>query len=45
VAPVEYDAAVLDWLVRLGWLLEGEAADRSAVGRAIGAMLAASSRR
>src|SRR5215831_11597628 len=39
VAPVEYDAAVVDWLVKLSWLLEGEACDRDAVGRAIGAMV------
>ena len=45
VAPIEFDGAVFDWLVRLGWLLESEACDRQLVGRAIGAMLAASARR
>jgi hypothetical protein len=45
VALVEYDAAVLDFLIRLHWLGESEACDRQAVGRAIGAMVAASARR
>jgi hypothetical protein len=45
VAAVEYDAAVIDFLIRTHWLLEGEAPDRAAVGRAIGAMIAASARR
>ena len=45
VAPIEYDGLVLDWLVRLGWLLEAEACDRDAVGAAVSRMLAASARR
>lgn len=45
VAPIEFDGAVLDWLVRLGWLLESEACDRAAVGSAVSRMLAASARR
>jgi hypothetical protein len=32
-------------LIKLKWLLETEVTDRDAVGRAIGAMLAASARR
>jgi len=31
VAPVEFDAAVLDWSVKLHWLTEAEASDRDAV--------------
>jgi len=45
VAQVEYGAAELDFLIKLKWLLETEVTDRDAVGRAIGAMLAASARR
>jgi len=45
IAPIEFDGQVIDWLIRLHWLDEGEACDRAAVGKAIGAMLAASSRR
>src|SRR5262249_46497150 len=40
VAAVEFDGEVLSWLIRLGWLLEADA-----VGKAIGAMIAASARR
>jgi len=42
---VEFDGAVIDFLIRLGWLLEREAADRKLVGKAIGALIAASARR
>ena len=45
VAAVEFDGEVLSWLIRLGWLLEADASDRDAVGKAIGAMIAASARR
>jgi hypothetical protein len=44
-ATVEYDAAVVDFLIKNLWLAETECADREAVGRAIGAMIAASARR
>ena len=44
-ALVEFDASVLDLLVKLHWLQEGEASDRDAVGRAIGAMVADAARR
>jgi hypothetical protein len=36
---------VLDFLIKTRWLTEGEAADRDAVGRAIGAMIADAARR
>jgi hypothetical protein len=42
---VEYDGPVLDLLIRLHWLLEGEAADRDAVGSAITRMIADAARR
>src|SRR5262245_28147255 len=45
VYAVELGAAELDWLIRLQWLAEGEASDRDAVGRAIGAMLQDAARR
>ena len=45
VALVEYDGPVIDLLIKTRWLQEGEAGDRSAVGRAIGAMLADAARR
>ena len=45
VAQVEFDGQILSWLIKLGWLLESEAGDRCAVGRAIGAMVADSARR
>jgi hypothetical protein len=44
-ALVEFDAAVVDFLVKTHWLPADEIHDRDAVGRAIGAMLAASARR
>jgi hypothetical protein len=39
LAPVEVDAAVVDFLVRLHWLREGDAASRAQIGAAVGAML------
>ena len=45
VALVESDGPVLDLWIKTRWLQEGEAGDRSAVGRAIGAMLADAARR
>jgi hypothetical protein len=42
---VEFDGPVLDLLIRTGWLLEGEAADRDAVGSAITRMIADAARR
>jgi hypothetical protein len=45
VALVEYDGAVLDWLVRLHWLDEASASNRAAVGDAISRMVAASAKR
>ena len=33
------------WLIRLHWLTEDEAGDKQAVGRAVGALVAASARR
>jgi hypothetical protein len=36
---VEYDADVLDLLIALGWLREGEADDPKQVGRAITALM------
>jgi hypothetical protein len=44
VARVEYDGAVLDMLVRLGWLVDGAATDGAAVGRAITALIADSAK-
>jgi hypothetical protein len=42
---VEFDGPVVDMLVKLRWLQEGEACDRQAVGRAIAAMVADAARR
>jgi hypothetical protein len=42
---VELGGEELSWLVRLRWLTETEASDRSAVGRAIGAMISDAARR
>jgi hypothetical protein len=42
---VEFDGAVLDMLVKLGWLTEGEVGDRRLVGESIARLLAASARR
>jgi hypothetical protein len=36
---VVIDAVVLDWLVRLHWLADGDANDRAAIGAAISKML------
>lgn len=38
-------AAELEFLIRTHWLLDAEACDRSAVGRAIAAMLSDAARR
>jgi hypothetical protein len=45
VAPVEYDAAVVDFLVKNLWLEERETCDRSAIGAGIARMLADAARR
>jgi hypothetical protein len=42
---VEVDAAVVDMLVAMHWLREGDAGDRSKIGAAISHMLADSSSR
>jgi hypothetical protein len=42
---VELGGEELSFLIRTQWLAEGEASDRRAVGRAIGALLRASARR
>jgi hypothetical protein len=42
---VELGAAELDFLIRTGWLLDGEASDRNAVGAGIARMLADAARR
>jgi hypothetical protein len=45
VAPIEFDGAVIDFLIKTSWLVESEACDRAAVGSAVSRMLAASARR
>jgi len=45
VAQVEFDASVVDFLVRNLWLEATECVDRAAVGKAIGAMLHDAARR
>jgi hypothetical protein len=45
VALVEFDGAVIDFLVKTHWLADAEASDRSIVARAITAMLADAARR
>jgi hypothetical protein len=42
---VEVDAAIVDFLVRLHWLREGDAGSRAKIGAAVGAMLADAARR
>jgi hypothetical protein len=44
VAPVEYGCEILDLLIATRWLRESDSADAQEIGRAISAMLAASSR-
>jgi hypothetical protein len=44
-AMIEYDASVIDFLVRTHWLQEGEVADRASIGRAIGALIRDAARR
>jgi deoxyribose-phosphate aldolase len=44
VYPVEVGADVLDMLVRLGWLADGEAGDAAQVSSAIAALLAATAK-
>ena len=39
VVPVEVDSAILDLLIRTGWLGESGASDKAAIGRAIGEIL------
>jgi hypothetical protein len=39
VVGVEVGADVVDWLIRVQWLAERDAADRGAIGEAITAML------
>ena len=45
VAQVEFDAAVVNFLIRAQWLQVAEVYDRDTIGRAIGRMLAASAQR
>jgi len=45
VYQLELDGEGLDWLVRLGWLDEASASDRSAVGAAVSRMLSDAARR
>ena len=42
VAPVEYDASTLDFLIKLKWLREQDASSAAAVAQAIQALLKAS---
>jgi hypothetical protein len=42
---VEYDAAVVDFLIRNLWLAEAEACDRDAVSAALTRMIADAARR
>jgi hypothetical protein len=44
IAPVTYDAVVIELLIATQWLAERDAADRRKVGLAIGRMLAASAK-
>ena len=44
IYPVTVDGAVLDMLVRLGHLADGEATDRAAVSKAISDLLADAAR-
>jgi hypothetical protein len=44
IAPVIYDAAVLQLLIETCWLAEDDAGDRGKVGIAIGRLLAASAK-
>jgi hypothetical protein len=39
VAPVPYGGAVVDFLISTKWLDQGQAADRHAVGAAIGRLM------
>jgi hypothetical protein len=39
LAPVEVDSAILDLLIRTGWLAESGASDKAAIGQAIGEIL------
>jgi len=45
VAPVEYDAAVVDFLVRTHWLPPDELHDRASIGKALSAMVSDAARR
>lgn len=45
VAPVEFDATVVNFLVRLAWLPPGETHDRASIGRAISAMVSDAAQR
>ena len=45
VVPVEIDGAMLDFLIATHWLAESEAADRAAIGAAIGDLLTDAMRR
>src|SRR5262245_19064223 len=42
---IELDGEGLSFLIRTGWLLEGEADDRQAIGRALSAMVQDAARR
>lgn len=45
IAPVEFDATIVDFLVRTSWLPADETHDRALVGRAIAALIKDSARR
>jgi hypothetical protein len=38
-APVEYDADLLDFLIRTGWLADADAGDKHKIGTAISAVM------
>jgi hypothetical protein len=42
IAPVEYNACTLNFLIKLAWLQEKDACNSNSVGRAIEALLKAS---
>jgi len=45
IALVEFDCAVVDFLIKNLWLAETECADRDAVGKAIGELIKDAARR
>ena len=38
-APVRYDADLLDFLIRTGWLADADAGDKHKIGTAISAVM------